>query len=162
MDFKRLILFVLLGMTASCQTDTLVDQTISMPEHGWLQKNKVEIPFEIGDTTKSYDLHVAIRQSNEYPYYNLYFIPKIMNSDGFVIKRTFAEAFFYDSKTGKPKGTGLGDMYSHQYVIFKHIRFTRMGKYKISLEQFMRTDTLKGIVSAGASITETPTNDGKN
>ncbi|MFM1835841.1 MAG: GldH lipoprotein, partial [Bacteroidota bacterium] len=44
----------------------------------------------------------------------------------------------------------------------KGLRFSRVGKYKISLEQFMRTDTLKGIVSAGASITETPKGDGKN
>lgn len=162
MFYKRILLFLTLGMTVSCQTDTLVDQTVSMSENGWLQKNKVEIPFEIRDTTKSYDLNVAIRQSNDYPYYNLYFIPKIMNSDGFVIKRAFAEAFFYDAKTGKPKGTGLGDMYSHSYPIFKGLRFSRVGKYKISLEQFMRTDTLKGIVSAGASITETPKGDGKN
>ncbi len=133
-----------------------------MSEHGWLQKEKVEIPFEINDTTKSYDLLVAIRQSNDYPYYNLYFIPKIINADGYVIKRGFSEAFFYGARTGKPKGTGLGDMYSHQYSIFKGLRFTRMGKYKISLEQFMRTDTLKGIVSAGASIKETPMSDGKN
>ncbi len=149
-------------MLASCQTDTLVDQTVSLSDHGWLQNNKIEIPFEIKDTSKSYDLNVAIRQSNDYPYYNLYFIPKVSTDSGFVIKRAFAEAFFYDAQTGKPKGTGLGDMYSHEYLIFKQLHFTRAGKYKISLEQFMRTDTLKGIVSAGASLSESTQHDGKN
>ena len=69
---------------------------------------------------------------------------------------------FYDVKTGKPRGSGLGDMYSHQYTIFKGVRFPKMGKYQISLEQYMRTDTLKGVISVGASIIETPENDGKN
>ena len=78
MDYKRIILFLTLGVCFSCQTETLVDQTVSMTENGWLQKNNVEIPFEISDTTKSYDINVAIRQSNEYPYYNLYYISKIL------------------------------------------------------------------------------------
>ena len=146
----------------ACQNDTLVDQTISLSEYGWLQKNKILIDFHVSDTSKAYDVRVALRQSNEYPYYNLYFIPKIIDSNGFVLKRAFAEAFLYDAKTGKPKGSGLGDIYSHQYTLFKGLKFTRPGRYQVSLEQYMRTDTLKGIISAGASIIETPTSDGQN
>jgi len=162
MYFKRIILFLTATIAVACQTDTLVDQTVSLSENGWLQKNKVIIDFQVADTIKAYDVQVALRQSNEYPYYNLYFVPKILNAEGKVIKRAFAEAFFYDAKTGKPKGSGLGDMYSHQYTIFKGIRFAKAGKYQVTLEQYMRTDTLKGVISAGASIIETPTNDGKN
>lgn len=162
MYFKRIILFLTVITAVACQTDTLVDQHVSLSEQGWLQKNKIFIDFQVSDTSKFYDVRVAFRQSNEYPYYNLYFVPKILNADGKVIKRAFAEALLYDAKTGKPKGSGLGDMYSHQYTIFKGFKFTRLGKYQISLEQYMRTDTLKGVISVGASIIETPTNDGKN
>jgi gliding motility-associated lipoprotein GldH len=162
MYYKRIILFMMALFAFACQNDTLVDQTVSFSEQGWLQKNKILIDFQVTDTSKSYDVRVALRQSNEYPYYNLYFVPKIINADGFVIKRAFAEAFFYDAKTGKPKGSGLGDMYSHQYTLFKGLKFTRPGKYAVSLEQYMRTDTLKDIISAGASIIETPTSDGQN
>lgn len=162
MIFKRIIFFMMALLALSCQNDTLVDQTISLSDQGWLQKNKIIIDFQVGDTSKSYDVRVALRQSNEYPYYNLYFVPKIINPEGKVIKRAFAEAFLYDAKTGKPKGSGLGDMYSHQYTIFKNLRFTRIGKHQISLEQSMRTDTLKGVISAGASIIETPSHNGQN
>jgi gliding motility-associated lipoprotein GldH len=146
----------------ACQNDTLFDQTVSLSENGWLQKDKITIDFQVSDTSKKYDVRVALRQSNEYPYYNLYFVPKVINPEGKVIKRAFAEAFLYDAKTGKPKGSGLGDMYSHQYTIFRGIHFTRLGKHQVSLEQYMRTDTLKGIISVGASIIETPSSDGKN
>jgi gliding motility-associated lipoprotein GldH len=162
MIYKRIIFFLMVLLAFSCQNETLVDQTFSLSEQSWLQKNKIIIDFLVSDTNKSYDVRVAIRQSNDYPYYNLYFIPKIINPEGKVIKRAFAEAFLYDEKTGKPKGSGLGDIYSHQYTIFKGLRFTRTGKHQISLEQYMRTDTLKGVISAGASIIETSSNDGKN
>lgn len=162
MNIKRIILFMMASIAFSCQNDTLVDQTVSLSEHGWLQKDKITIDFQVSDTSKSYDVRVAFRQSNDYPYYNMYFVPKVINPEGKVIKRAFAEAFLYDAKTGKPKGSGLGDMYSHQYTIFRGLRFTRLGKHQVSLEQYMRTDTLKGVISAGASIIETPSNDGKN
>jgi gliding motility-associated lipoprotein GldH len=162
MYHKRIILFMMACFAFACQNDTLVDQTISLSEYGWLQKNKILIDFHVSDTSKAYDVRVALRQSNEYPYYNLYFIPKIIDSNGFVLKRAFAEAFLYDAKTGKPKGSGLGDIYSHQYTLFKGLKFTRPGRYQVSLEQYMRTDTLKGVISAGASIIETPASDGQN
>ncbi|MHA8080458.1 gliding motility lipoprotein GldH [Aquirufa regiilacus] len=162
MYVKRIILFMMVLFAFACQNDTLVDQTVSLSEHGWLQKNKIVIDFQVTDTSKAYDVRVALRQSIEYPYYNLYFVPKVINPEGKVIKRAFAEAFLYDAKTGKPKGSGLGDMYSHQYTIFKGLHFTRLGKHQVSLEQYMRTDTLKGIISAGASIIETTANDGQN
>jgi gliding motility-associated lipoprotein GldH len=114
MYFKRIILFLTVITAVACQTDTLVDQQVSLSEQGWLQKNKIFIDFQVTDTSKSYDVRVAFRQSNEYPFYNLYFVPKILNADGKVIKRAFAEALLYDAKTGKPRGSGLGDMYSHQ------------------------------------------------
>jgi gliding motility-associated lipoprotein GldH len=162
MNIKRIILFMMASIAFACQNDTLFDQTVSLSENGWLQKDKITIDFQVSDTSKKYDVRVALRQSNEYPYYNLYFVPKVINPEGKVIKRAFAEAFLYDAKTGKPKGSGLGDMYSHQYTIFRGIRFTRLGKHQVSLEQYMRTDTLKGIISVGASIIETPSSDGKN
>jgi gliding motility-associated lipoprotein GldH len=162
MNIKRIILFMMASIAFACQNDTLVDQTVSLSENGWLQKDNITIDFQVSDTSKVYDVRVALRQSNEYPYYNLYFVPKVINPEGKVIKRAFAEAFLYDAKTGKPKGSGLGDMYSHQYTIFRGIHFTRLGKHQVSLEQYMRTDTLKGIISVGASIIETPSSDGKN
>lgn len=140
--------FVFLG----CSGNELVNETQSMGEIGWIQKNKFEIPFEITDTSTLYDMQVAIRQTNTYSFYNLYFISEILNGDGIRMKKAEAEAIFYDAKSGKPKGSGLGDLYSHSYTIFKNLKFHRLGKYRIRLQQNMRIDTLEGIVSVGASL----------
>jgi gliding motility-associated lipoprotein GldH len=136
----------------ACRGDELVNEKQSMGEIGWIQKNKVEIPFEITDTSRAYDMQVAIRQTNTYSFYNLYFISEILNEEEKSLKKAEAEAIFYDAKSGKPKGSGLGDMYSHSYTIFKNLKFPKTGKYRIRLQQNMRMDTLEGIVSIGASL----------
>jgi gliding motility-associated lipoprotein GldH len=136
----------------ACSENEFINQTQSMGEIGWIRKNKFEIPFEITDTTTLYDMQVAIRQTNTYPFYNLYFVSEILNDKGIRIKKAEAEAIFYDIKSGKPKGSGLGDMYSHSYTIFENLKFPASGKYHLSIQQNMRVDTLEGIVSIGGSL----------
>lgn len=143
-----LFAFVILG----CSGNELVNERHSLGEMGWIQKNKFEIPFEITDTSHLYDMQVAIRQTNTYSFYNLYFISEILSEEGKSIKKAEAEAIFYDAKSGKPKGSGIGDMYSHSYTIFKNVKFPKSGAYRIRLQQNMRMDTLEGIVSVGASL----------
>jgi gliding motility-associated lipoprotein GldH len=143
-------------LSSSCQSDAVFDQTESLAENGWIQKKQVVFPFEIQDTVQTYDLYVAMRQSNEYPFYNLYFNCRLTQENKLVWKKAFAEAILYDPKTGKPKGGGVGDMYSHSYPIFKGLKFPRRGKYQVELEQYMRTDTLSGVVSIGASLIPSP------
>ena len=136
----------------ACGGDELINERHSMGETGWIQKNKVEIPFEITDTSQVYEMQVAIRQTNTYSFYNLYFISEILNDQGRRLKKAEAEAILYDAKSGKPKGSGLGDMYSHSYTIFKNLKFPKSGNYRIRLQQNMRMDTLEGVVSVGASL----------
>jgi gliding motility-associated lipoprotein GldH len=144
-------------LSSSCQSDAVFDQTESLAATGgWVQKKHIDFPFEIQDTLQSYDLRVAIRQSNDYPFYNLYFNCRVLDAQQGILKKGFAEAMLYDPKSGKPKGGGVGDMYSHSYTIFKGLKFRRPGKYHVDLEQYMRTDTLTGVVSIGASLVPSP------
>ena len=154
--------FIALCALSSCGDTAVFDQTESLGETGWLQTKKIEIPFEIKDTLVSYALDVSIRQSNDYAFYNLYFVPQIIDSKGKVIKKALAEAILYDAKSGKAKGAGLGDMYSHSYSIFPALHFPTAGKYTLRLEQYMRTDTLSGVMSVGAALHPNPTDHGKN
>ena len=143
-----LFAFIILG----CSGNEVINERQSMGEIGWIQKNKFEIPFQITDTSQVYEMQVAIRQTNTYSFYNLYFISEILSVEGTSLKKAEAEAIFYDAKSGKPKGSGLGDMYSHTYTIFNNLKFPKSGAYRIRLQQNMRMDTLEGIVSVGASL----------
>jgi hypothetical protein len=52
--------------------------------------------------------------------------------------------------------TFVNSHHSHSYTILKGLKFPRRGKYQVELEQYMRTDTLVGVVSVGASLIPSP------
>ena len=61
--------------------------------------------------------------------------------------------YLFDAKTGKPSGkSGIGDLYDHRFLLLQNYQFPKPGKYKIVLEQFMRMDTLPGIVAIGIRV----------
>jgi gliding motility-associated lipoprotein GldH len=153
---KRIVVFIsfLCGIffLHSCQESSVLDETKSFGEVGWASNNKILMPVEIKNDSIDYQLFVAIRQSNEYPFHNFYFATKILDTTGKTIKQGLAQAYFYNPKTGKSTGSGSGFIYSHKYLIFKELTFPKSGKYIVQLEQYMRKDTLTGILSVGASI----------
>lgn len=152
--FVIIPLIVCVCFLFSCEeSSTIMDETKSFANVGWPMKDKVVLPFEIEDESQSYDLNVAIRQTNDYPYHNCFFLTKILDSKGSLIKQGLAESFFYDAKSGKSKGQSSGSIISHKYLIFNGLKFPKKQKYFVQIEQYMRKDTLLGIVSVGASIT---------
>lgn len=99
-----LIIGLLMGfLILACSGNEFVNQTQSMGEIGWIQKNKFEIPFEITDTTTLYDMQVAIRQTNTYSFYNLYFISEILNGDGTRMKKRRRKLFFMMQNQGNQR-----------------------------------------------------------
>ena len=64
------------------------------------------------------------------------------------------ELILFDSKTGKPLGDGLGDIFDHKFKIksLSNYRFPKAGEYTFSVEQNMRQDPLLGVMSVGVSV----------
>ncbi len=155
------ILFLVSILQFSCQMEPGFEENTSLGADGWPEKQKIE--YEIAQVHESgpYDLQILIRQDNNYPFYNCFLLAEITDEKGKNIKKGLVEAFFYDQKSGKPKGEGLGDLFSHKYTIFENIPLKKGTHLKISLRQFMRRDTLQGIVSVGYAL-KPRLSDGKN
>ena len=67
--------------------------------------------------------------------------------------------FLFEEKTGKPLGSsGLGDVYDQQVPILKNYQFKKSGTYSLKFEQFMRTDTLSGILAVGFRLEDAAAN----
>lgn len=139
----------------ACQEEG-VEHSISFGDQGWPSKQVIDIPLTSLDSNKTYQVWVHVRQSEAYPYYNFYFLPKIIDPKGKRFQRTLAEAIFYDPKTGKPRAASGSSIKTHRYLIFDRLRFKEAGTYRLSLTQYMREDTLKGIVSIGVSLKPQP------
>ncbi len=59
----------------------------------------------------------------------------------------------FDQKSGEPLGdSGLGDIYDHQFLLMKNYQFVAPGKYKMVFEQYMRADTVQGILAVGVRV----------
>lgn len=146
-----IFLFELLFFACS-DSNVVLDETTNFEKSGWVQKQPIRFNLEVADSVSSYSAYVVIRQNNAYPFYNLYFSPSIVDSQGKTIQKGLGEAILYDPKTGKPKGAGFGDIYEKKFLIYSALKFPKPGKYQIQVEQSMRVDTLAGMVSFGLLV----------
>jgi len=67
------------------------------------------------------------------------------------LKKLISE-YLFDLKTGQPFGaSGLGDVYDHRFPFLENYEL-KPGLYNLKLQQFMREDTLHGILAAGIRV----------
>ena len=48
--------------------------------------------------------------------------------------------------------SGVGDIYDHQFPILKNYSFKKLGTYRMSFQQFMRQDTIPGVLAVGLRV----------
>ena len=146
-------LTVAASILAACEDNRVYQEYIDFEQRYWRVDDKPAFVFNIKDTSRKYNLYCNIRNAVSYPYSRLFVAYSLQDSTGKEIRKDMMNEFLFDAKTGKPFGTsGLGDLYDHQFLLVKDCAFQHTGKYKITFEQFMRTDTLQGILAVGLQI----------
>lgn len=118
----------------------------------WYIKNKPTFKVEIKDTTATYNMYYLLRNTLQYPYYNLYLTRKFEAPGNKVISNTLEEVYLSNEATGKPFGHGLGDLFDHKIPFLKNYRFPRSGTYTFTLAQSMRQNPLPFVMSVGISV----------
>lgn len=151
-------MMILLGvMAAACDDNRVYEKYVDFEERYWMANEKPEFEFEIADTSKKYTLYSNVRNSVSYPWSRLFITYYLQDSTGTELRKNLINEYLFDAKSGKPFGdSGLGDIYDHQFLVLKDYQFSRPGKYKMKFEQFMRTDTLQGILAVGLRVERSP------
>lgn len=155
----RIVIVSLLcaALLAACHNDRVFERNEDLNDRVWSVDNKPAFDFVIEDTTIKYNLYCNIRNEVSYPKANLYFTYYLKDSTGVQLEKKLITEFLFDKKTGKPFGkSGLGDIYDHQILILKNYKFKRISQYTVSFEQFMRADTLQGIIAVGLRVEKAP------
>lgn len=157
----RVILFSLLVVLIwSCDSDRLYEKNHDFEDRAWLASDKPVFEFTVSDTLKHYNLYCNIRNSVDYPYSRIFITYSLQDSSGTSVAKNLISAFLFEEKTGKPLGSsGLGDVYDQQVPILKNYKFPKSGTYSINFDQFMRTDTLSGILAVGFRLEATMPNE---
>jgi len=152
--FGSLILLALIAV--ACHSDRVYEYNKEFKERAWKSSDTAFFEFAIRDLGKKYNVYYNIRNSLDYPYARLFVQYSLKDSTGVRLQKKLVSEFLFDQKTGRPRGnSGLGDVYDHQFMLLKGYEFKKRGLYKLNLEQFMRTDTLKGILAVGVRVEKT-------
>lgn len=156
MKLTRFLRFVLIvgSLTSllSCDDHTVYKAYEDIDDGLWYFKNKPTFKIAIKDTTQTYNVYYLLRNGLQYPYYNLYLTREITNPDGSKQAAQLDELYLSNEITGKPYGSGLGDLFDHKILLLKNYHFPRSGTYTVTIGQSMRQDPLPFILGVGFCV----------
>jgi gliding motility-associated lipoprotein GldH len=136
-----------------CDGDRVYDKNVDFDSRSWLVTDKPVFEFTITDTVQSYDLFCNLRNSLTYPYARIFITWSLRDSTNAVLEKKLVSNLLFDDKTGEPFGnSGLGDIYDHTISLKSNYKFPYPGKFSVSFEQYMRTDTLSGVLAVGLRV----------
>ncbi|MFN2429702.1 MAG: gliding motility lipoprotein GldH [Cryomorphaceae bacterium] len=146
----------------SCADDNLVfEENVIFDNNAWAVNDRAVLKLDITDTVSQHNFYINVRNTENYPYRNLYvFVKTIFPNDKFskdTVGIVLADA------TGKWLGSGSGYLNSSRHlsntIMYQYNkRFPLSGEYTIEIEQAMRTDTLEGIRNVGVRIEKAANN----
>lgn len=142
----------------SCDEYRVYEKNTDFDSRHWVVNEKPVFEFDIPDSLNTYNLYCNVRNSLEYPYSRIFITYYLQDTLGTTIEKDLVQQMLFDDKTGEPLGeSGLGDLYDHRILLKQNYRFSHPGKHSVTVEQYMRTDTLSGILSVGLRVERTST-----
>jgi len=150
----RVVVLLLVVLLTGCGDNTrMYEKNHDFADRFWLVNEKPSFDFSIEDTTQPYAVYCNIRNSVSYPYSRIFVSYSLKDSTGAELRKEMVSDFLFNQKTGEPLGvSGLGDIYDHRLPLLKGYTFPHPGKYSIQFEQFMRTDSLQGVLAVGLRV----------
>lgn len=142
----------------ACDSKTVVSEMKTLPGH-WDQQDVIEFTIPQLDSLKKYNVFLHIRNTNEYPFNNLFIIASINFPHGKVVTDTLE--YRMAEADGTWLGTGIGSIKESKLWYKENISFFEEGNYVLRVSQAVRNNgnvggvsQLGGITNVGYSIEE--------
>ena len=148
--FSFLPLIFLIITLMSCDRNRIFEENTEIENQLWSSNNPIEFIPLISDTLEISNVYLNIRNTDEYPYSNLFLFITTQSPMGYWIKDT-VEIKMAD-KRGKWTGNGIGGVFYKQEIFKANVRFPYPGSYSFKIEHGMRVEDLKGIRDIGLRI----------
>ncbi|MEM6316469.1 MAG: gliding motility lipoprotein GldH [Bacteroidota bacterium] len=148
--FLFALYWCLLSFLVSCDDAYVFEKSYQIENSAWRYANKLDYTFEIGDTTKVYNLLLEVDHSVEYAYQNCYFKIYTTFPSGEQTEQVLSVDFADD--IGRWQGDCGGENCTVVVDLQKKAFFNALGKHTITLEQHMRKDPLDGIASLAIKL----------
>lgn len=145
-----LFLFALVLSLTSCDSNRVFEENTAITEGVWDMNQRLTFDFEIPDTTTRYNFYFNVRNTDDYPFSNLYVFSHIDFPNGKSGIDTIELPLTYPD--GSWVGKGQGEIHDCQLMFRKDVRFPVAGKYHMEVEQAMRMEKLPGVKDVGIRI----------
>ncbi|NPD44910.1 MULTISPECIES: gliding motility lipoprotein GldH [unclassified Lentimicrobium] len=134
----------------SCDSNRYFEQNIEITGEEWSANESMDFFVDIEDTNSQFNFYVNVRNTNEYPYANLYIFIESTFPDHIVARDTVELQLA--SLDGKWLGSGYGKYKYHHFILRKAMRFVQLGTYSFKIEHGMRKEQLQGISDIGIRL----------
>jgi gliding motility-associated lipoprotein GldH len=152
--FFPTIILLAVAVLSACGRNSLYEKNVDLDKRMWIADSTFSFTFKVTDPSPTYDIFLNVRNTLAYPYQNIYIQSEMKNGQGEVLLKQLNNIQLFDTRSGKPFGKGLGDIFSHEYKAITGYQFSDTGQYTIELQQYMRRDTLPELLSVGIGVVE--------
>lgn len=140
---KHSSIFLLLFAFVACDSSVVYDESHRVDKDGWNADDKLVFNYEAEDTVSTFLCCFDIRNTNDYPYSNIYFNIKTIYPEGAVAVDTNLQ-FVLAANDGKWLGRESGRYIDGRYP-FCYFKFPQRGAYQFVVSHAMRDTILPGI-----------------
>jgi len=154
----RKLLFVVLGtlIFISCDEHLVASDTTAI-QGAWDKENEIQFSLPQMDSLENYHLFLNVRNTNDYPFNNLYLIVSM----DFPFGKTITDTLEYRmaNPDGSWLGNGIGGVKENKLWYKENVAFFEPGNYQLRISQAVRNNgevggvsQLQGITDVGYSI----------
>jgi gliding motility-associated lipoprotein GldH len=150
------MLLMVAGCLSACNSDIVFSENRSLPGY-WDKNEKIEFTLPQLDSLKKYNLFVNIRNTNAYPFNNIFLIVTMEFPHGKTLVDTLEYKMAYPN--GEWMGEGIGSVKENKLWYKENISFFEEGNYNITITHAVRNNgdvegvsSLEGITDVGYSI----------
>jgi gliding motility-associated lipoprotein GldH len=147
---RILDLFIISILFITCKQEYLFDVEKKMENGIWTYQDQKGFQFSIEDTTALYNLYLTLSAADSFATENLYVKLWTDFPDGKRLEYLKSISVFDNS--GKMIGKKSGHTATQQFLLQEKAFFNQIGNHQITIEQFMRADSIHGVSSVGLII----------
>ena len=143
---------------ASCTNEIVVSESTTLPGY-WDKENQLEFQIPQLDSLKKYNVFLNVRNTNDYPFNNLFLIVSMEFPHGKTLVDTLEYKMAYPN--GEWMGEGIGSVKENKLLYKENVSFFEEGNYNITITHAVRNNgevegvsRLDGITDVGYSIEE--------
>lgn len=144
------VLLLLLLLTAACDSTRVYEEWEDIKGEMWALDSVYHFSFALEDTTMLYNLDLGIRNTNRYPYQNLWLLTSIHGPENFSYQDTIL--FALANKSGEWYGRKSAHLYTYVARLYRDLRFYTPGDYTFSVRHGMRKQELIGVSNVGLRL----------